>query len=163
MSLIERSIHLAAVGAVIGALALAGCGSSSKSSSGTSPTTTSSAATSATTSATTSGSSPACQSVNEFKTSISTLTNPSTYTGGKSSIQTALDSVKTSLNNVKTELKSGDKPKVDALQSSIGDLQKAIDNMSGVSGISAVASAAKNVEQSAQAVVVAAKVGCPSS
>ena len=103
------------------------------------------------------------QSVNQFKTSLSTLANPSTFTGGKSGIQTALDSVKTSLNNVKTTLKSGDKPKVDALQSSITDLQKAINNMSGVSGLAGVASAAKNVGQSAQAVLAAAKAGCPSS
>ena len=71
--------------------------------------------------------------------------------------------MKSSLDNVESVLKSGDKPKVDTLKSSITDLQKAVDNMSGISGLGAVASAAKNVGQSAQAVAVAAKAGCPSS
>ena len=155
MTIVGRSMRMATAVAIIGAFALAGCGSSSKSSSGSSPTTTSSA--------TTSGSSAECQSVNEFKTSLSALTSPSTFTGGKTSVQAALDGVKTSLDGVKSTLKSGDKPKVDALQSSITDLQTAIDNMSGISGLSSVESAAKNVAQSGQAVLDAVEAGCPSS
>jgi hypothetical protein len=90
------------------------------------------------------------------------LKQPSTYTGGKSSAQTALDNVKTSLEKVKSTLKSGDKPKVDALQSSITELKTAIDHMSGLSGISDVVSAGKNVATNAQAVLDAAEAGCPS-
>ena len=90
--------------------------------------------------------------MNEFKTSISALAKPSTFTSGKSGVQTALDSVKTSLDNLKSELKSDDKPKVDAPKSAIADLQKTVDP-SGLSEISEVASAAKAVGQSAQVVV----------
>ena len=106
-----------------------------------------------------------CQSVNELKSSISTLTSPSTLTGGKSSVQAALDAVKKNVDNLATTVKSGDKPKVDALQSSIKDLQKAIDDLSGsgISGMTKVATAARNVATSAQALLTALKAGCPSS
>ena len=99
----------------------------------------------------------------EFKDSLSTLAEPATYTGGKSSIQAALDSVKSSLDGLQSALKSSDAPKVDALRTSISDLQKGIDNASGISGFSAVASAIKNVGESGQAVLQAAQAGCPSS
>jgi hypothetical protein len=94
---------------------------------------------------------------------VSAVKGPSTYTGGKSSAQTALNNVKGSLNNVKSTLKSGDKPKVDALQSSISALQTAIDNMHRTSGVSEVVAAGKNVATSAQGVLDALKAGCPSS
>jgi peptidoglycan hydrolase CwlO-like protein len=103
--------------------------------------------------------------VSELKSSISTLTSPSTLTGGKSSVQTALDAVKTNVDNLAATVKSGDKPKVDALQSSITDLQKAIDDLSGsgISGMTKVATAARNVAASGQALLTALKAGCPSS
>jgi hypothetical protein len=142
--------------AIIGAVALSACGSSSKSSS-SSPTTVPAAP------STTTGSSAVCQSFSQFKTALTPLTEASTYTGGKSSIQSALDNVKSNLDNVKTTLQSGDKPKVDALQSSISDFQKALDNMNGISDIPDVTSAGQNVVQSAQAVLDALKAGCPSS
>jgi len=137
--------------AIIAVSVLTACSSSAKSNTAAqSPTTTTT-------------SSPVCQSVNNLRSSLSALTNTSTYTGGKSSVQTALNNVKTSLDNVKSTLSSGDKPKVDALQSSITDFQRAIDNMDGLSGINDVISAGKNVATSAQGVLDALKAGCPSS
>ena len=58
-------------------------------------------------------------------------------------------------------VKSGDKPKVEALQSSITDLQTAINNLSGngISGMTKVATAARNVATSAQALLAALEAG----
>ena len=118
-----------------------------------------------TSSGTTADTSPVCQSVNALKSSITALTSPSTLTGGKSSIQAALDAVKTNVDNLPTTVKSGDKPKVEALQSSITDLQTAINSLSGngISGMTKVATAARNVATSAQALLTALEAGCPSS
>jgi outer membrane murein-binding lipoprotein Lpp len=129
---------------------LAGCSSSAKSSS---------TGTEAPTSA--GASSPVCQSVTQFRSSLSALTEASTYTGGKASATAALDNVKSSLNGVKSTLKSGDKPKVDALQTAIDNLQSAIDNMNGISGVPDVITAGKNAATAAQGVLDALKAGCP--
>ena len=155
----QGSLQRAAAAALLTAIVLGGCGSSSKS--GSSGSTTTSAASAA--SGTTTAASPVCTSLNSLKSSIATLTNPSTLTGGKSSIQTALDGVKQSVSNLKSTASSGDKPKVDAVTSSIDELQKAVNNVSGVSGLSDVAIAIGNVGTSVQALVNAVKAGCPSS
>jgi len=160
-----HTLRVVAAGAVIGVLAVAGCSSSSKSSSSssssTSPTTVSSGSSAST--GTTTAATAACQSVANLKTSISELAKPATLAGGKSGIQSALDSVKTNLDDVKSTLQSSDKPKLDAFQSSISDLQTALGNMNGLSGLSAVTSAATNVVQSGQDLLNALKAGCPSS
>lgn len=160
MHLSLRTLGLPLVAAVVGISALAGCGSSSKSSSSTNPTTTTTTASSGSSAA---GTSPVCQAYGNLQSSVSQLTDPSTLSGGKSSIQSALDSVKQTLGDLKTTVSSGDKPKVDALQSSIDDLQKAINDLDGVSGAGAVASAAADVGQSAQTLFDALKAGCPTS
>ena len=140
------------------AVVLAGCSSSSKS--GSSATTTTTTATSGTG---TSASSPVCTSLDTLKSSITDLTSPATLAGGKTSIQAALDTVKKNLTALKSTVSSGDKPKVDAVTSSITDLQKAVDNLNGVSGLSDVATAGSTVAQSVQALVTALKAGCPSA
>ena len=61
--------------ALLSALVLVSCGSSSKSGSSTSSSTTSTT--------TSSSSSPVCTSLKQLNTSISTLTNPSTLSGGE--------------------------------------------------------------------------------
>jgi hypothetical protein len=147
------------VAAMITVTLLGACSSSAKSSSGASSTTTTPEASTTTGTA----SSAICQSVSDFRSSLSALTEASTYTGGKSSAQAALDNVKTSLNNVQSAVSSGDKPKVEALRSSITDLQHAIDNMNGLGDVGDVVSAGKNVATSAQDVLDALKAGCPSS
>jgi peptidoglycan hydrolase CwlO-like protein len=149
----RRSLTIVSGATIVAASLLGACGSSAKSSSGS---------TSTTIATTTTAPSAVCQSANTFRSSLSAMTNPSTYTGGKASAQTALNNLKDSLNNVKSTLSSGDKPKVDALQSSIDDLQTAINNMQGLSGISNVIDAGKNVATSAQGVLDAVKAGCPS-
>jgi hypothetical protein len=101
--------------------------------------------------------------VTAFRSSLSALANPSTYTGGKSGAEAALNDAKTNLDNVKSALKSDDKPKVDALESSLDQLQSAIGNMHGLSGVGDVVTAGKNVATSGQDVLDALKAGCPSS
>lgn len=162
---ITRSRRMAVVGVLLGIALVGGCSSSAKSSSPSTASTasTTSSAGSTSSSAPASNESATCQAAKKFKDSLSALAEPSTYTGGKSSIQAALDSVKSSLDGLQSTLKSGDKPKVDALRSSISDLQDGINNASGISGFSAVASAIKNVGESGQAVLEAAQAGCPSA
>ncbi len=152
MSVSRRPFRTTFVVAVLAGLALAGCGSSSKSSSSSGSNETTTAASAAT---------AVCKSLDQLRSSVSAL--PSSVTGGKDSIQAALNTVKQNLENVKSAAKSSDKPKLDALESSITDFQKALDNMNGVSGLSDVATAAKNVGQSAQAAFDALTAGCSSS
>jgi hypothetical protein len=136
--------------------ALAGCSSSGKSEGAS----TSTAASSVTTVA---GLSPTCQAVDQFKTAVSALATPATLTGGKSSVQTAVDNVKTSLDNLKSQLSSGDKPKVDAVESSFTDLQNAVKNLNGVSGLTGVITAGRTFSDAAGNLLSALKAGCPSS
>jgi hypothetical protein len=129
---------------------LAGCGSSG----------TSSTANTATTSTTAAGS-PICQSLTDLKTSVKALADPSTLSGGKRTIQTALTSVRDHLDQLKSTVSSGDKPKVNAVQSSIDELQTAVNDLNGLSGAGTVANAANDVGQSVQHLVSAVKAGCP--
>lgn len=160
MTYVHRSRRLAVVGALMGIALVGGCSSSAKSGSATSSTSAGAATTASSAPATTSA---ACRAAGEFKDSLSALASPSTVAGGKTGIQAAVDSVKSSLDNLRSTLKSGDKPKVDALQSSLSDLQKAVDDMRGVSGLSAVASAAQSVGESGKALLDAVEAGCPSA
>ncbi len=145
-----RTFFLPVLVAVVAATVAAGCSSSSKSSAP--PVTT-----------TTTAPSAVCQSAHALRTSITALTDPTTYTSGKAGAQAALDNVKQNLQNVKTTLQSGDKPKVDQLQTALDELQTAINNMSGISSLGAVATAGKNVGTAAQGVLDAVKAGCPSA
>ena len=57
-------------------------------------------------------------------------------------------------------MKSSDKPQVDALKASITDLQDAVTNLSGLSGIGTVTSAAGKVATNAGNLVDSLQAGC---
>jgi hypothetical protein len=116
-----------AVGAVVAILALtAGCSSS------TTPSTTSSTPTSAAASAASSNSAddPAgkeqvCAARDDLKTSVAALTDASLLTGGTTGIRAAVAQVQTNLTAVKTAGKDTYATAVDAMQSSVDQLQTA--------------------------------------
>ena len=104
------------VAAAISALVLAGCSST------TSPSSSSTTTTAAP------SKEVVCTARDDFKSSITALTSPSLRTGGKAGIQSALDTVKRNLDAVASSAKSAYKPQVDAVQSAVDDLEKALGN-----------------------------------
>ncbi|HVJ96173.1 MAG TPA: hypothetical protein VNC41_05020 [Acidimicrobiia bacterium] len=137
-------------------LALAGCGSSSKSdSSSSNPTTTAAASDSK---------SEVCTARSNLSDAVSALVNPSTLTGGKSSIESAFDDVKTDLDAFSEAAKDTYKPEVDDLKSSLDDLQTAVGKLGdgGIGeGLTAVGDAISDVSTSATALVDKVKADCP--
>ena len=138
-------------GVVVAVMFVAACGSSSKPATSSS-TTTASGATSDT-----------CQALNDFKTSISSLTSPATLSGGKDSVNATIDQAQSDLDKLKSDLKSADKPQVDALQSSVDDLKTAVSNVNGLSGVNTAIDAGQKVLTNANSLLQALKAGCPSS
>ena len=118
-----------AVGAVVAILALTtGCSSS------TTPSTTTSTPTSAAASSSSSSSSSAndpagkeqiCAARDQLKTSVAALTDASLLTGGTTGIKAAVAQVQTDLAAVKTAGKETYATEVDAMQSSVDQLQTA--------------------------------------
>jgi hypothetical protein len=104
-----------------------------------------------------------CESFQQFKSELQDLAKPATFTGGKDSIQNAVDQVKSDVDNLKSSLKSDDKPKLDAFQNSLTQLQDAVSKMSGISGVTDAVSAGKGVATTGGALLDALKAGCPSS
>jgi cytochrome c556 len=134
-------------------LAMAGVGCSSNSNQSTSAQASSSS--SAGSSGSTSypaGKEQVCQARDQLKTSLDALIDPSLLAGGTSAITAAVDKVQSSLAALKTAAKQNYKPEVDALQTSLQQLQSAVGNLGN-----------GNVSQSLQAVGSAiAKVGTTS-
>jgi hypothetical protein len=104
-----------------------------------------------------------CQSFQQFKSELQDLAKPATFTGGKDSIESAINHLKSDVDNLKSSLKSDDKPKLDAFQNSLTQLQDAVSKMSGISGITDAVSAGKGVATTGGALLDALKAGCPSS
>jgi len=129
---------------------LAACGSSSKPSANSSTTVASG------------GTSDTCKAVNDFKTSLNSLKDQATLTGGKDAANAAVDAAQQDLEKLKSDVRSADKPKVDALQNSLNDLKGAVQNMDGLSGITSVIDAAKSVGTDAQSLYSAISAGCSS-
>ncbi len=124
-----RSIVVSCI--VVVALAVAGCSSSSKTSS-------SSASTTATTATSTTGGTPTsypagkeqvCQARDQLKTSVGALTTPSLLTQGTTAIKAAVDKVQTDLGTVKTAAGQDYQPEVNAVQTSLQQLQTAVGNL----------------------------------
>ena len=147
----RRSIRTVIAGLAVAVLAIAGCSSGSSSKSSTSNSSSSSAE---------------CKSLSDFKNSISGLTNPSTLSGGMSGIQSSVDAVKKSLDSLVSTTKSANKPQVDALKSSLTDLDTAIGNLgngSATANLQSVGAAITKVDTSATALVTTLEAGCPSN
>jgi hypothetical protein len=123
-------------------IAAFGCGSSKSS---TAPTSSNGASTSTSYPA---GKQQVCQARDNLKSSMAALTDPSTLTGGKSGITSAVDKVQSDLTALADAAKQGYKPQVDALRASLQQLQTAVGNLgSGNPGqnLQAVATQISNV------------------
>lgn len=107
-------------------LALVGCSSEKDSTSTSNSSSTTAPATSATYPA---GKQEVCQARDELKTSVQALTKPALLTGGSSAIKAAVDDVQTNLDALKTAAKQDYQPEVEALQSSLTDLETAVGNL----------------------------------
>jgi len=154
MKMTDRPARSAVVAVIVAVMALAACSSSSKPSS-SSPTVTSGG--------TNTGTSDTCKAVNDFKTSLNSLKDQVSVTGGKAGAQAALDSAQQDLDQLKSDVKSADKPQVDALQSSLDDLKTAVQNFHGLSDATNVLDALRAVGTDAQSLYSAIAAGCSSS
>jgi hypothetical protein len=117
---------LVLLGVAIAALAVAGCSSKSGSTAASTTSTTAQPATSSTYPA---GKEAVCQARDQLKTSITALTKPALLTGGSAAIKTAVDQVQTDLDGLKSAAKTDYQPQVDALQTSVKQLQTDAGNL----------------------------------
>ena len=132
-------------------LSLAACGSSSKSSSTTaaasSETTSAGPATTAPgsgdTESTGTASAEVCAAKEDLQTSITDLKDVNIASSGTSGLQSAITKIKDNLSTLRSAAGDQLKPEIDAFQTSLDDLQKAIENVSS-GGVSAVATAVKD-------------------
>ncbi len=141
---------LIAVGAMA-AMAVAGCSSSSKSSSSTSTTAAA-------------GKAAVCTARASLKDSVQALANPAVLTGGKSGVQSALDTVKTNLDAVSSAAGDTYKPQVEAVKSAVSGLQTAVSNIgsgSPTQTLQAVGTAITKVGTTSATLVTTLKTACP--
>jgi hypothetical protein len=151
------------VGALVALLAVTGTACSSSST----PSSTTSAATSAAASPS-SASDPAgkeqiCAARDELKTSVSALINPVLLTGGVEGIKTAVANVQTSLDDVKEAGKQDYAQEVDALQSSLGQLQTAVGQLgegNGTESLRAVGTAIAATGTAAEGLLTKLNTDC---
>ena len=147
-----RARVLPALGLALCAGALVACTSGSPTGTTAATPTSSAAATTSTAAATaaaTSGSYPAdkaelCQARDQLKTSITALTSPALLTGGTDGITTALTQVQTDLQGVLAAGKQDSQAQIDALQSSLTNVQTAVGQLAdggGAQNLVAVGSA----------------------
>lgn len=118
------------LGAAVVAMAAVGCSSTSNHAS------TVSSAPSSSSSSTATGSSesatyPAakeqlCQARDQLKTSVQALTQPSLLVGGTTAIKAGVDKVQTDLTDLKTAAQQTYGPQVDAMQSTLNQLETAV-------------------------------------
>ena len=149
----------------VAAVALGGCSSSSKTSS--SATTAAGSATTAAGSATTypAGKEQVCQARDQLKSSIEALTKPSLLMGGTSSIKAAVTKVQDDLTSLKAAAKTDYKPQVEAVQTSVKDLQKTVSDHSNKSvsqNLQDIGTAIANVGTTSSELFTQVKTSCGS-
>jgi hypothetical protein len=106
-----------------------------------------------------------CQARDQLKTSLAALTNPIVLTGGKSGIQSAVTKVQTNLTALSTAAKQDYKPQVDAMQSSLNQLQTTVGNLNDNNfsqNLQSVGSAIVNVGSSANDLFSKLQTACGS-
>ena len=106
-----------------------------------------------------------CQARDKLKSSLAALTNPSLLTGGKSGIKSAVDMVQSDLTAVAHAAKHDYKPKLDALQTALKQLQTAVDNLgngNAAQNLQAVATQIGNVGSAASALLAKLQTDCGS-
>ncbi len=111
---------------VVLVMAVAGCSSKGG--------TTNASASSSTTAASTAATYPAgkeqlCAARDQLKSSVTALAKPSLLIGGTTAIKAAIDQVKTDADAVKAAAKQDYQPQVDAVETSLKDLQTAAGNL----------------------------------
>ena len=143
--MIHRRARIVVAG-VVAVTLLAACGSSSKPSSSSSS----------------GGPSDTCKALDDFKASLNSLSDQVTLSGGQDSAEAAVAAAQKDLQKLRSDVKSADKPKVDALQKSLDNLQTAVQNMNGLSDLPSVIDAAKPVRTDAQTLYRAISAGCSS-
>jgi len=111
------------VGAIVAVLAVAALAEAGCSSSG------SSSASVVSSSAVDPDDEQLCQARDQLKTSQAALTNPSLRAGGATAIKAAVDKVQNDLDALSTAAQEDYKPPVDAVQSSLQQLQTAVGNL----------------------------------
>ena len=103
-------------------VAVVGCSSKS----GNSASSTSSTAVSSSSTTYPTGKEQVCQARDQLKSSVTALTKPALLAGGATSIKAAADKVKSDLTDLKAAAKDDYKPQVDAVQTSVDDLESAV-------------------------------------
>jgi hypothetical protein len=151
----------AAIGSVVLlATVLMGCSSTKTSTSSASSTSTTS-----TTASYPADKQEVCQARDQLQTSVSALTNPTLLTKGGSAIKAAVTQVQTDVQSVKTAAKQDYQPQIEALQTSLQDLQRAAGDLGDGSiaqNMTAVGTAIASVGTNASALVTQLKTTCGS-
>lgn len=124
--LTHRTRRLVVRGAALGCVVVMATSFAACSSSSTSST---SATTTASTSTYPADKQEICQARDQLQNSVSALTNPSLLTKGSAAITDAVNQVKTDLTNVETAANQDYQPQIQALQTSVDDLQTAAGNL----------------------------------
>ena len=143
---------LVALSAIAAIAVISGCSSSSSSSH--------------TTTTVASGKQPVCAARANLQQSVTALANPSLLTGGKSAIQSALDTVKTNLDAVSSSAQQVYKPQVEAVKSAVSDLETALSklgNGSPTQNLQAIGTAITKVGSTAATLVTTLQTACPAS
>jgi hypothetical protein len=138
---------LVALSAVAAIAVISGCSSSAKSSS-----------------TTTTGKQAVCAARANLQQSLTALANPSLLTGGKSAIQSAVDTVKTNLDGVSSSAQQVYKPQVDAVTSALNGLETALSKLGNgnlTQNMQAVGNAIASVGNTAANLVTTLQTACP--
>jgi hypothetical protein len=104
-----------------------------------------------------------CQARDQLKASVKALATPALLVQGTDAIKAAVDKVRSDLQAVKAAAKTDYTPEVDALQTSLQDLQTSLGNLgngSGTRNLQAVATDIGNVGTSAQALFSKLDASC---
>jgi hypothetical protein len=142
-------------------LAMAAFGCSSSKSATTTPTS-SGTSTSVTYPA---GKEKVCKARDNLKSSLAALTNPSLLTQGKSGIKSAVDKVQSDLTALANAGKGDYKPQIDALRTSLNQLQTAVGNLgngNAAQNLQAVTTQISNVATTAKDLLSKLQADCRS-
>ena len=106
-----------------------------------------------------------CQARDQLKSSVEALAKPSLLVGGTSSIKAAVTKVQDDLTSLKSAAKTDYKPQVDAVQTSVKDLQTAVSDHGSKSisqNLQDIGTAISNVGTTSSALFTQLKSSCGS-
>jgi hypothetical protein len=140
----------------IAVLAVTGCSSSSKSASSPSETSTTSGT----------GKDPVCAARANLKESVTALTQPSLLQGGRSAVQSALDTVKKNLSAVSSSAQQVYNPDVNDVKSAVNDLETALSklgNGKASENLQALGTAITSIGSTSETLFATVQTACPAS